>query len=384
MANVVAAAHTGCFISVPPSKSEECQYVADWCLNCESLEQSDDDEEEMPDLSIDPDDGVLSIYNSADCSRTFYVTIENCARIVSGRGEDLLDNGAAGSRRECITFIVLMQPRTVMDMCTLVPKLSPTQKKNMKKNGGRLSQAALESIKVTSDIQEYIPTEPIDPALNVSYDISVFPLQPPHTINTMVPRSWLCTQSEGGSLTHFAHPSTFHAVDFRCPVGTPVVAVFDGVVVEVKGDSTVTGVHVANLFHWNSIMIKKQVRSAAISAATGCSGDAGEETVFAALSSLAVSEPSAHDSTGRSPDSASSPQSEGDLYVEYVHISSEGIFVSEGDVVCAGQVICLSGEAGFCPEPHLHLQVQRSRDVGAPSVPLTWKGAPFKSGQLYP
>eukprot|EP00966_Prymnesium_polylepis_P048716 1127704-Prymnesium_polylepis.1 len=37
-------------------------------------------------------------------------------------------------------------------------------------------------------------------------------------------RSYLCSQSAGGGLTHFAHPSTFHAIDLDAPVGTPVLA----------------------------------------------------------------------------------------------------------------------------------------------------------------
>jgi hypothetical protein len=40
-------------------------------------------------------------------------------------------------------------------------------------------------------------------------------------------------QGMGGHFTHY-HASTYHAVDFRCPVGTPVLAVAAGTVTEVK------------------------------------------------------------------------------------------------------------------------------------------------------
>ena len=52
---------------------------------------------------------------------------------------------------------------------------------------------------------------------------------------------FLCSQGFGGQFTHF-YPSTFHAVDLECAVGTPVLAVADGVVVEVHQDAEVTGV----------------------------------------------------------------------------------------------------------------------------------------------
>ena len=104
--------------------------------------------------------------------------------------------------------------------------------------------------------------------------------------------------------------------------------------IEVRKESAVTGVHVHNLFNFNSIMVQKS----------------GEE----------------------------------EAYAEYVHIHREGVVVAVGDEVIAGQVLCLSGDAGFCPEPHLHLQVQRRRDADAPSVPITFCGRPFVAGQLYP
>ena len=89
-------------------------------------------------------------------------------------------------------------------------------------------------------------------------------------------------------MTHFAHISTYHAVDFRCSIGTPILAIFNAEVVEVKRDANSSGVRVSNLFSWNSIMLKKL---------------------------------------------------DEEVYVEYVHISKDGIGVSVGDTVDIGQVI---------------------------------------------
>merc|ERR1712046_15302 len=48
---------------------------------------------------------------------------------------------------------------------------------------------------------------------------------------------YLCTQGMGGSLTHF-FAASYHAIDFRCDEGTPLLAVADGVVTDVQDDNT--------------------------------------------------------------------------------------------------------------------------------------------------
>ena len=87
-------------------------------------------------------------------------------------------------------------------------------------------------------------------------------------------------------------------------MGTKVVAVASGEIVSVQDSSTVTGPHVRNLFHWNGLALRTD--------------------------------------TG--------------LVVEYVHILAGSARVAPGDRVEPGQVLCLSGAAGFCPAPHLHIQ----------------------------
>ena len=48
---------------------------------------------------------------------------------------------------------------------------------------------------------------------------------------------YLCSQSAGGGLTHWAHPSTFYACDLEAAVGTPVVAVADGTIHALQQDT---------------------------------------------------------------------------------------------------------------------------------------------------
>ena len=68
---------------------------------------------------------------------------------------------------------------------------------------------------------------------------------------TKDPASFLCTQSFGGSLTHF-FAETYYAVDFRTPVGTVVVAVGPGIVKAVIDSHSLTGINIKNLFSVNS------------------------------------------------------------------------------------------------------------------------------------
>jgi murein DD-endopeptidase MepM/ murein hydrolase activator NlpD len=141
------------------------------------------------------------------------------------------------------------------------------------------------------------------------------------------PGPFLCTQGSNGKFTHFK-AETYHAVDWKCPVGTPVVAVGDGEVVEISDSNKASGIHTKNLFSWNSIMLKLT------------SG----------------------------------------VFVEYVHIKANSAKVKVGDKVSEGQIICESGDVGFCPEPHLHLQVQSSNDRKAETIKFFVEDA---SGKKY-
>ena len=132
---------------------------------------------------------------------------------------------------------------------------------------------------------------------------------------------FLCSQGFGGAFTHF-YPGTQHAIDFECPVGTEVLALGPGVVTEISDGNTVTGIHVHNLFKWNSVML--------------------------------------HLDDG--------------VFVEYVHIQAKSCRVTKGDRVRTGQLLCESGDVGFCPTPHLHLQMHSSGAPDAPTIPFALKG----------
>jgi murein DD-endopeptidase MepM/ murein hydrolase activator NlpD len=50
---------------------------------------------------------------------------------------------------------------------------------------------------------------------------------------------------------------------------------------------------------------------------------------------------------------------DGTTTVEYVHIRAGSSRVVVGERVVPGQVLCESGQAGFCPTPHLHIEAHR-------------------------
>lgn len=311
MTDVVPDAHSGCYLAIPIHSvgSESLRKYPEWCLGFDSFRSGGSD---VPDITIDPDEGVLSVINATNSPKTYYITVENCDRIIVNGGCDILSENKSRSGRDYVTFVVLAYPDTRVDLCRLEP--------NSRRRKKRLSYSALASVRISSDMQEYIERSPSGHWIA----LQVFPL---------VGSTFLCTQSSGGALTHFAHPSTYHAVDFRCPMGTPVVAIADSVVVDIRNDSSNSGVRVEDLFKWNSIILK---------------------TV------------------------------EGELFVEYVHVRKDSFRFAVGDSVKTGDIICMSGAAGFCPEPHLHFEIHASGEPGSDSLELRWKGSPFFAGQSYP
>ena len=58
------------------------------------------------------------------------------------------------------------------------------------------------------------------------------------------------------------------------------------------------------------------------------------------------------------------------VVVDYVHIRPGAALVAVGTAVRAGQPICLSGNVGFSPEPHVHLEVHPAAVPMGPSLPL--------------
>jgi hypothetical protein len=264
-------------------------------------EDYEEDEEEIPDLAVDG--GVLVLCNVRDRPVVAYITAYGT--LLRGRDGQTLEQGTTaddrGAARACTTLIVLCPARAFAHLCFI-------DDERIRVDPGLLD--------LDSDVQEW--SQHPSPTDTHSRTIR-FPLGGDGPFK--------CTQGEGGHLTHF-FSGNLHAVDFQCPVGTPILAVGDGVVVDVKDSHRLTGIATSNLFKWNSILLQILDGSAA--------------------------------STDNLVDE------EDPLFVEYVHIQSS--HVRKGDRVQAGQVIGTTGSVGFSPEPHLHLAAYRSSDPTAPTV----------------
>jgi hypothetical protein len=297
-------------------------------LEWEKIEPSDyDDVEDFPEIAIDAEEHTLTLCNvDFAVTKVAYITVFlDKGLSLQGRDGRFL-NGAnstdnQGLTRSCVTFIVLCPPQVFCHLCFIVP---PRQLKDCTCN-------LMDLIDIESDVQEW------NRHINVD-DTHAQKIAFPLLCSKQCQTSYLCTQGEGGHLTHF-FAGNQHAIDFACPLGTPLLAVGDAVVVDVQDRNILSGIAVSNLFQWNSIMLRIDTPTE------------GEP-----LSNL-------------------SEASEESLYVEYVHIQAKSAKVKVGERVKRGQTIALSGSVGFSPEPHLHFCAYRSRVASAPTVRVFFAAA---------
>ena len=135
--------------------------------------------------------------------------------------------------------------------------------------------------------------------------------------------SFVIGQAFGGDFSH-TEPASYHAVDISMPVGTPIHAAREGVVMDQ-----------ARWFH-----------------GAGTNRDYhGQRANFIRI---------LHD--------------DGTMAV-YAHLDYDGIRVFTGQRVRRGQLIGKSGNTGFTTGPHLHFAIQKNRDMALVSVPFQFEDA---------
>lgn len=155
-----------------------------------------------------------------------------------------------------------------------------------------------------------VPGDPRARPLDVEYRL---PLQM---------RGWRIDQGFGGSFSH-ADPQNRYALDLAAPIGTPVLAARDGVVMEVESDFARAGLDRERY--------------------------AGRANLIRVL------------------------HEDGTMGV-YAHLALDGVLVRAGQHVRAGQVIGRSGNTGFTTGPHLHFAVQVNRGMRLESIPFRMRG----------
>lgn len=60
------------------------------------------------------------------------------------------------------------------------------------------------------------------------------------------------------------------------------------------------------------------------------------------------------------------------FHVEISHFAEGSVRVREGEWVERGALLGLCGNSGYSPQPHIHVQVQATEQVGAPTVPFSF------------
>ena len=131
------------------------------------------------------------------------------------------------------------------------------------------------------------------------------------------------TQAFGGKGSH-TDAQNYYAVDIALPLGTPVLAARDGVVMTVDNDYFGAGLDLARYAE-----------------------RANNIRIVHADGSMAV----------------------------YAHLALESARVQVGEHVRAGQTLALSGDTGYTSGPHLHFCVQRNADMDLVSIPFRFTDA---------
>lgn len=343
--NFVSQAGPGCYVA----RRDLTPSLPDWMLEWEDVDPSDFDAgDEVPELAMDPDEKTLSVCNTRRDQQSLIAYITVYSQPLRGRHGKRLEQGVTinnqGVSRHCITFIVLCPPMVFAHLC----HVDVSDDVNL-----------FTDVEIESDVQVWNQhPNPSDHHMGAPY--LGFPLQCQGDNDK---DGFMCTQGVGGQLTHF-FCGNLHAIDFRCPVGTPLLAVADGEVVQAQDHNTLTGIAVTNLFEWNSIMLKLDTPTTP----TTNSNNDSENNIDANDASGKDGQKS-NSTTNHHQEDERRPS----LYVEYVHIQKS--FVKVGDRVTKGQVIGESGSVGFSPEPHLHFAAYRSNDDTAPTVQVHFQSA---------
>jgi hypothetical protein len=294
---------------------------------------------------------IVSVYDVDLCDAAGNV-------LKSGKAsKTTVDSAAAGdddgcrattTERKCTTFIVLCPPQTYVHLCSLA---SNQQLLGSSSSGEKVPITSWSQIEIETDIQPWSYHPNIDDEHHYMIHFPFAPggnaLDSAKCISTAA-KQYKCTQSEYGQLTHFSC-GNYHAIDFACPIGTPLHSAVNGTVVKIRNglgrrrcnelsssdtnhEVEVSGIAARNMLHWNSIVVQADVKARVVTNDTSAMDE-------------------------RSP-----TKKEDVLYVEYVHIQSNSCVVEVGDVVKKGQLLCFSGSMGFCPEPHLHLAAYHDLD----------------------
>lgn len=153
------------------------------------------------------------------------------------------------------------------------------------------------------------------------------PINPNKIVSEHVPSPFkggpfMISQSFMGTASHSQHLSSNYAVDIQMPEGTPIVAVRDGIVMDLEVDFSRSG--------WRE--------------------EVADEANYVRLI-----------------------HPDGSMTI-YAHLQPDSFQVRLGQPVKAGDVLANSGNTGFSSGPHLHFAIQYNGDKKLKSWPFNFRG----------
>ena len=146
--NFLLQAAPGCHIihGINPPKwivGMDTFFAEDFGLSSDTVEQ-------MPDISIDPESGLLTCVNKHESNiRTFYISVS--CKVLDADLKDMEDGMARdidGNTFSCVTFVVVLPPQALIDICYLQRPLAHDDNSDLMDNS---------VYKLYSDVQD-IPT----------------------------------------------------------------------------------------------------------------------------------------------------------------------------------------------------------------------------------
>jgi len=172
---VVADATPG--VSILDARRAPCG--CDWALCVEAFDEADfglEPGDAVPDISLDPEDLVLTVINASPAERAYHVSLRD-ARALGQLGSDGDALAPLPARDNVSTFSLALAPRTRVDVCVV-------------------DAHDVAAVDVASDVVDVVPPPR---GLAAPSDAYAFPLRG---------GPFLCTQGAGGLLSHYAHAST--------------------------------------------------------------------------------------------------------------------------------------------------------------------------------
>ena len=145
--NYVADSLPGCYI---------VHYDAPWLMGVEPFSFASfglAEGAKVPDISIDPAEGILTVINSSQTNRCFQLTLSHAA--ITEQGSRLpmgTYRNQTGEITEVITFILLVRPMQIMDVCTIVLPPHPDAPIDLTSSITDLKQAPAKTLKLPTSL----------------------------------------------------------------------------------------------------------------------------------------------------------------------------------------------------------------------------------------